>query len=337
MKVRSFSTALLLVAAAGWAASGCGTRTERVSGGTGGPSGGEGEGEGGGVEAPPNHTEGSFESEEGTEEFDRTVESASAAVFAANISGTDIDLSFSLVEQAGAKVLACHLETAGTKLPASYPLGSDIDGNHCTYLVAEAAGTATYTSTGGALEITTCATATGELLKGKYDAITFEAEAAVGLPSAVTLNGEFGTELLAVNDGAVECEPPPAEGEGEGPAEGEGEGGADCRWNEDNLCQTEGQAPCCPYFICANECATGCITQCAATPEDFMCVFGCIGECMPPCEGKAAGACEPLKQKIDQCSEAAGCDDLEDDDDDAKLNCWTANCCDEVGAALGGE
>ena len=111
MTTRCWNMALVLAAASALVLAGCGSKTERVSSGGGSEGegegeGGEGEGEGGG---PANQATGSFESTEGTDSFDQQVDAPSAEVFAISITGSQIDLTLSVAEQAGAKVLADQL------------------------------------------------------------------------------------------------------------------------------------------------------------------------------------------------------------------------------------
>ena len=367
MKLRNRNLILVLAGAAALALAACGS-TSKSSGG--GSSEGEGEGEGaaegegegaaegegegaaegegeGGVPAE-NTASGTIEDESGTEtSFEQAEPEPKQGVFAASVDGGQVLLTIATADEAGASVLACFLETGGTVLPGSITVGTTEDDSYCT-LTETTPMPGVFNSTGGKVEFTSCPTATGEGLSGRFVNVTFEQETGgVGEAGTRTLNGAFNIDLMAVNESAVECaaaegegEGPaegegegPAEGEGEGPAEGEGEGGGSCPWNEDNVCQTEGQAPCCAYINCIGPCMAGCEMDCVASP-DPMCAFGCVMDCAQNCQAKITPTCEPLMEAADECSEDAGCNDIEDED--ASFECDLENCCEEYGAALGG-
>ena len=56
---------------------------------------------------------------------------------------------------------------------------------------------------------------------------------------------------------------------------------------------------------------------------------------MQTCADKMTDECAPLNTALETCQEDNGCDAIEDDAEEKA--CTLANCCDEVGAALGGE
>ena len=84
------------------------------------------------------------------------------------------------------------------------------------------------------------------------------------------------------------------------------------------------------------ECLAECDpTECEGSP-DPMCALACPMECaMQTCVAEMTEACRPLAEALETCEEDNGCSEIEDEAQEKA--CTLSHCCDEVGAALGGE
>ncbi len=255
--------------------------------------------------------------------------------------GKILNLYMTDTGDSGSEVLSVIIDTEKVGIPGTgIGVGKTGDSVYVTFVVAGAAGSASYSSTGkGTIDITSCPAKEGQAVVGKFNGVEVAAEAVVGsLAKTITFNGPFNLVYWG-GAGELQCKQvttPPADA---GSTDtGSTAAGGSCKFDE--FCDKfqNKTRNCCPHA----ECLVQCFQECSA--EIMQCAMTCAGDaaCSEKCVQKAStcnmgcykkcnvsAQCQALATKANECETKNGCDKLSGDAGD---QCMQSKCCSEVKA-----
>jgi len=251
-----------------------------------------------------------------------STETAAEGAFHAVVFEGDIIVFLTTGDTGSAMVINANIDTNGGDVPGTFNVTEGLDGTWFNATVADATGGAILDGTGGSITVDFCPNEVGAVVAGTFNNITTTDQLTMG--DGGTFNGEWRASIVQ-SDGSVSC-PPPAEPE---PDVGTGTdtGSTDeCAIDEENC-----TGPVCPYEEFIAECIfENCLSLCE-NPMEFEACFECAAQCEEDSGIADDAEAVRLLTEFNECSENAGCEDL--DDDDEYEACAISNCCEEVAAA----